>query len=101
MKTAETEQTTETQSNTPTLDALTRRHTAFRSFAHLVAGGTSETGEPMETAFFPNLAPGRDSSEVERAELAALADAYDEVQAKRGDARRAARGARRPRWARA
>ena len=72
-------------------DALTRRWTAFASFACLLAGGQQD-GQPVTTSYWPSLYPGRRSTPVEVAEVRALADAYDATQAERGDPRRACRG---------
>ena len=73
------------------VDALTRRWTAFPSFACLLAGGQQD-GQPVTTSYWPSLYPGRSSTPVEVAEVRALADAYDAAQAERGDSRRACRG---------
>jgi len=64
------------QLNQVLIDALVRRHTAFRSLAALC-------GVPE---YFPTL---RGSGEV-----SLVADAYDDEMARRGDTRRAWRGSR-------
>lgn len=74
-----------TQITTEALDSLTTKHTAFPSFAAMLAA---------EGGYRPSIYPGRFATAEEVAELRALADAYDAAQAERGDTRRAHRGCR-------
>lgn len=79
--------------DTTTLDTLTARYTAFRSFAGLLAGGEQgPDAAPVKTSYSPSIYPGQYAEQPEIDELRALADGYDAAQAERGDARRAYRG---------
>ena len=66
----------------PRASWLTRKHTAFLSFADLLdaLGG-----------FYPSLRTQSADRDDDRRELTELADAYDAAQAVRGDHRRALR----------
>ena len=98
MQTTETAaQTTPVETNAaPVLDALTKRLTAFRSFAGLVAGSESADGQPVASSYFPSVYPPPAATAEQIAEFKALADAYDAAQQARGDARRCYRGE--PSW---
>ena len=65
-----------------TLDALTRKHTAFGSFAELAN---------LETDYRPSLYCQCGSART-RAELTTLANAYDRAMAEAGSMKRAFRG---------
>lgn len=77
---------TTTTPDTTAIDALTRRVTAFRTFAELIAPGD----------YVPTLGTMRGDS-VEAQEEGALAHLFDRAMMKRGDSRRAYRGANPPR----
>jgi hypothetical protein len=66
----------------PTLDRITRLHTAFDSFSALLnANG----------GYRPSLYLGG-KSQIDKEELLSLAVSYDEVQSARGDSRRVFKG---------
>ncbi len=65
------------------LDALTRAHSGFDSFAELIA--TNKAYRPSLACYHVLLKPS------ERQELLAIADAYDAAMLASGDARRAYR----------
>ncbi len=68
------------------LDLLAATHTAFRSFDGAATGLLNAKGD-----YSPSLRTRSAHSEEHRRELTELADAYDAIQQKRGDSRRACR----------